>query len=400
MLAALAPGRSVLRGALSSDDAQSTARVLRQLGATISPLTDAGVTVDGSARWIAPDDVLDCGNSGTTVRLLLGLLAAHDFAATVTGDPSLRRRPMRRVSEPLRAMGAVVDEAAHDGLPLTMHGGALRALQWTLPVPSAQLKSALLLAGAAAGVDVDLREPGASRDHTERMLRQFGFAVESGHGRVSLRPTGTLHPFEIDIPGDASSAIFLLAAAALAGAGTVTLADVGLNPSRIAYLMVLRQMGLAIDVRAGGEHFGEPRGTMSTGPAALRAVEVPARDVPAMIDEIPMLACLAARAAGTSTFDGLAELRVKESDRLTLLAANLNRVGVAARVDHDDLTVVGTSAPLRGAVVTGGDHRMAMAFAVLGTLPDAGIQVDDPTCASVSFPGFATALANVFEPSS
>ncbi len=399
MLAALAPGRSVLRGALTSEDAQSTARVLRQLGARISPLARSRTTVDGAARFSAPDQVLDCGNSGTTVRLLLGLLAAHPFEATVTGDASLRRRPMRRVTAPLCAMGATIDESGHDGLPLTIRGGALRPLQWTLPVASAQLKSALLLAGAVGGVAVDLHEPAASRDHTERLLRQFGWQIDSGPAAVSLRPSGALHAFDIDIPGDPSSAIFLLAAAALASAGTVTLTGVGLNPSRIAYLAVLREMGVTVAVHRTGEEFGEPRGTLSTGSAALRPVQVAAADVPAMIDEIPMLACLAARAPGASHFGGLAELRVKESDRLALLAANLDRVGITVHVEGDHLTVVGTDQPLRGAVVTGGDHRMAMAFAVLGTQPESDIRIDDVGCAAVSFPGFADTLAAVFEPS-
>ena len=397
LLASLAPGESTLHGALTSQDARSTARVLRQLGAMIAPLRDGRpVTVLGHRRFAAPDGRLDCGNSGTTARLLLGLLAAHRFTAVLTGDASLRRRPMRRVTEPLVAMGARVTEPVHDGLPLTITGGRLHALEWRLPVASAQIKSALLLAGAIAGVPVTLHEPAPSRDHTERMLRHFGFGIEQRGSVLMLAPTGSLAAFDIDIPGDPSSAIFLIAAAAIAQAGTVRIEGVGLNPSRIGFLHVLKRMGVQVDAVQTTVAFGEPRGTLTAAASALRAVTVAPAEVPAVIDEIPMLACLAARAAGTSRFAGLAELRVKESDRVALLAGNLRRVGVVAAVDGEDLTVTGTDAPLGGTVVTHGDHRIAMAFAVLATQPGARIRIDDPGCAAVSFPGFAATLADLF----
>jgi 3-phosphoshikimate 1-carboxyvinyltransferase len=397
LLAALAPGASTLHGALTSEDARSTARVLRQLGAAITPLRSGSpVTVQGHRRFVAPAGRLDCGNSGTTARLLLGLLAAHRFSAVMTGDRSLRRRPMRRVTEPLVAMGARVTSQDADGLPLTIRGGRLHALEWRLPVASAQVKSALLLAGAAAGVAVSLQEPAPSRDHTERMLRHFGFEVVSRRGRMQLRPTGEFRPFEISIPGDPSSAMFLLAAAALAGNGGIKIDGVGLNPSRIGYLAVLRRMGVNVGVSSQAGSLGEPYGALSVAASALRSVSVEAADVPAVIDEIPMLACLAARATGTSRFSGLAELRVKESDRLALLAKNLANIGVAAAVEGDELSVTGTARPLGGRVVTHGDHRIAMAFAVLATQPGARIRIDDPDCAGVSFPGFAGALAALF----
>jgi 3-phosphoshikimate 1-carboxyvinyltransferase len=397
MLAALAPGTSELAGALTSEDARSTARVLRQLGAVISPLrAGAVVQVTGRARFRAPRATLDCGNSGTTARLLLGLLAAHRFTVRVSGDASLRRRPMRRVTEPLSLMGATVSAGANDGLPLTIRGGALRPLDWRLPVASAQIKSALLLAGAIGGVPVTLHEPAASRDHTERMLRHFGFEVDTPPGGVRLRPTGHLHPFAIDIPGDPSSAIFLLAAAALADDGEIRIDGVGLNPSRIGYLTILDRMGIAVAASPATIAFGEPRGSLLARASRLRAVTVAAHEAPAMIDEIPMLACLAARAAGTSRFSGLAELRVKESDRLALLGRNLAAIGVDASVDGDELVVRGTERPLAGAVVTRGDHRIAMAFAVLGTLPGSRIRIDNPDCAAVSFPGFREALDELF----
>ena len=386
----------MLIGALTSEDARSTARVLRQLGARISPLgANRSVTVRGRGRLTPPAGTLDCGNSGTTARLLLGLLAAHPFPATLSGDRSLRRRPMRRVTDPLQAMGASISDQLRDGLPLTIRGGHLHALDWRLPVASAQIKSALLLAGVAAGVEVTLHEPAPSRDHTERLLRQFGFEVDSPRGGTRLRPTGAIMPFDMTIPGDPSSAIFLLAAAALARRGSVTVEGVGLNPSRIGYLSILHRMGVRVAMVPEGDAFGEPFGSLTAAASELRRVTVAAAEVPGVIYEIPMLACLAARARGISRFVQLTELRVKESDRLSLLATNLQAIGVRAKVIGDSLAVTGTTAPLAGRVVTQGDHRIAMAFAILGTQPGNRIRIDDPDCAAVSFPGFAAQLASL-----
>jgi 3-phosphoshikimate 1-carboxyvinyltransferase len=230
MLAAMAPGRSTIHGALASLDARSTARVLRQLGATISPMrSDGPVTVVGHPRLKPPSDTLNCGNSGTTARLLLGILAAQPFHTRLSGDASLRRRPMRRVTEPLQKMGATIAARSEDGLPLTIIGGVLRSLQWTLPVASAQIKSALLLAGAVGGVSVDLTEPGRSRDHTERLLGHFGFDLTRDGSVLHLKPSGRFRPFAMQVPGDPSSAAFLLAATLLAGTGEIRVCSVGLN---------------------------------------------------------------------------------------------------------------------------------------------------------------------------
>jgi len=397
MLAALAPGHSVLGGALASLDARSTAKVLRALGASISPVAAARVVeIRGRRRLTTPAVTLQCGNSGTTARLMLGILAGHRFSATLTGDASLRRRPMRRVTEPLRQMGARVDDGGRDGLPLTIVGGKLLPLEWRLPIASAQVKSALLLAGAVGRVPVALREPAVTRDHTERMLGAHGFDVTRSRGWLRLEPTGAFHPFAMQIPGDPSSAIFLLAAALLAEGGEVRVAGVGLNPTRTGYLHVLTRMGARIGVLDEEEPFGEPIGDLVTTPTALSAVTVDAAEVPGIIDEIPMLACLAARAEGTSRFHGVGELRVKESDRLALIVQNLRAVGVTAEAEGDDLVVVGREGPFRGRVVTAGDHRIAMAFTVLGTTRGSRIVVDDPACAAVSFPDFGATLAALF----
>lgn len=393
LLAALARGESRIRGALTSLDARSTARVVRQLGAVVSPLrAGATVVVQGAGGVSRPGGTLHCGNSGTTARLVLGILAAQPFDARLSGDASLRRRPMRRVTEPLEAMGASFTGDG-DRLPFSVVGGRLRPLTWRLPVASAQVKSALLLAGVAAGVPVTLEEPARSRDHTERLLSSFGYDVTITRAGVHMEPTGSLTPFDLEVPGDPSSAAFLAAAALLGRRGLVRIAGISRNPTRTAWLEVLGRMGASVAIEPTVDAGGEPIGDLFAGPAALTGTTVTADEVPGLIDEIPILAALASRAAGESRFEGLAELRVKESDRLGLMAANLRAVGAEATVEGDDLVVVGSNRPLRGVVRTGGDHRIAMAFAVLNR--DGGIRIDDPDCAAVSFPGFAEALAAV-----
>jgi len=394
MLGAMARGTSRVTGALTSLDARSSARVLRQLGAEISPLRiGSTVTVAGRGRLRRSTDILDCGNSGTTTRLLLGLLAGQRFAATLTGDASLRRRPMRRVTGPLARMGARVTELAGDGLPLTIQGGALVPLRHELPVSSAQIKSALLLAGVAGGVRVELREPqGRSRDHTERMLRAFGYGLDEQDGWMRFEPTGRIEPFELEVPGDPSSAAFLLGVAILAEGGELRITGVGVNPTRTGLLSVLERMGAGVQKENVIERFGEPVADLVARPSPLRGTEVGGQEIPGLIDEIPLLAVLAARARGMTVFRDVGELRVKESDRLRLIAENIEAVGGRAAIVGDDLQVEGGLEAPRGPVATGGDHRIAMAFAVLGTVPGARIRVDDMSCAAVSFPGFPETL--------
>jgi 3-phosphoshikimate 1-carboxyvinyltransferase len=390
LLAGLARGESRIRGALSSLDTRATAAALRALGASVSPLAAPSVQVTGRPL-AAPEAPLDCGNSGTTARLLCGVLAAQPFVAELTGDASLRRRPMRRVTEPLAAMGAVF-EPDSDTLPLRIRGGSLRTVDWTLPVASAQAKSAILLAAAAGRVPVEVREPFPSRDHTERLLRSLGFTVAATGGGVRFLPDGEFRPLDVAIPGDLSSAAFLVGAAVLAPAGEVRVEGVGLNPTRAGFLGVLARMGAAVSVEPRGALSGEPVGDLLARGSRLRATTVDADEVPTLIDEVPLLAVLAACAEGTTVFRGVAELRTKESDRLQLIAENLRALGGAAEAVGDELHVTGSDAPPRGGVRTGGDHRIAMAFAVLGTVRGAEIALDDTACADVSFPGFAAAL--------
>ena len=397
LLAALARGTSHIGGALTSLDAQSSARVLRQLGAEVSPLRrDATVTVRGRGRFRKPERTLFCGNSGTTTRLLLGLLAAHHFSATLTGDASLRRRPMRRVTTPLAAMGARFTEQGGYGLPVTVRGGALRPLRYDMPVSSAQVKSAILLAGMAGEVEVSLQEPnGRSRDHTERLLQAFGYPISERDGWLHLQPGGRLEPFDLQVPGDPSSAAFLVGAAVLAESGELRISGVGLNPTRSGFLEVLSRMGVRTTVENLASRFGEPVGDLLVQPAGLTGTEVQASEIPGLIDEIPLLAVLASRASGTTTFRQVGELRVKESDRLGLIAENLRSVGTGAEVVGDDLIVNGREDVPRGSVRTAGDHRLAMAFAVLGTVPGARIKIDDLACAAVSFPDFPETLRSI-----
>ena len=397
LLAALARGMSRITGALTSLDARSSARVLRQLGAGVSPLRPGAVAlVQGRGSFRRPIEILNCGNSGTTTRLLLGLLSAHQFSATLTGDRSLRRRPMRRVTAPLSTMGARFIERNGDGLPLTVEGARLQPLSYEMPVSSAQIKSAILFAGVAGEVPVSVREPhGRSRDHTERLLRAFGYGVAEIDGWIRFSPEGRIEPFDIQVPGDPSSAAFLVGAALLAEQGELRISGVGINPTRIGFLEVLRRMGGQVGIENTTTRFGEPVGDLLVRPGALLATDVAAGEIPGLIDEIPLLAVLASRAEGVTAFRHVGELRVKESDRLGLIAENLRAVGARAEVVGDDLIVEGRHRPPRGRVRTAADHRLAMAFAVLRTLPGAEIKIDDMTCAAVSFPGFPETLRRI-----
>jgi 3-phosphoshikimate 1-carboxyvinyltransferase len=290
LLAAMAKGTSYLGSPLTSLDARATAGVLRRLGTAVSRLIPGQtVRIEGRGRLLPPDRVLHCGNSGTTARLTLGLLAAHRFSARLTGDASLRRRPMRRVTIPLGLMGARVSASDHDGLPLEIRGGRLRPLRYDMPVSSAQVKSAILLAGMAGRVAVALREPaGRSRDHTERMLRGLGLSVAEMAGWIEFAPSGAIPPFAMQIPGDISSAAFLVAAAVLAEGGELVLPGVGINPTRTGFLDIQGRMGAGIQMVETGNEGGEPVGQLTAAPSEVHGVEVCPQEIPGIIDEIPM----------------------------------------------------------------------------------------------------------------
>ncbi len=409
LVAALAGGESRIRGILTGEDPRATASILRELGVRVPPLrADAELRVTGvGVRGLrAPGRVLDCANSGTTARLMLGVLAGQALEATLAGDESLRRRPMRRVTDPLSRMGARFEPLAAPGrLPLRVTGGPLRALDHRLPVASAQVKSALLLAGVTGGVSVRLVEPGFSRDHTERMLAAAGCGLTAtpagGSNRVRLTGApAALDPLDIVVPGDFSSAAFPLALALLGGAGEgVVLRGIGLNPTRTGLLPVLERMNARIEVETGSApQGGEPAGDLIVHPSDLTGTEVQPEEIPGLIDEVPVLAVLAARARGTTRITGAEELRVKESDRLGALASNLTSLGVEVEELPDGLVIEGTDGPLSGPVEARGDHRIAMAFGVLGALAGNAITVDAPAAVDVSYPGFWEMLERASTP--
>ena len=348
------------------------------------------------APWHAPSAALHCGNSGTAARLVLGLLAGSGIGARLTGDLSLRRRPMGRVTEPLEAMGAVF--ATREGrLPVTVRGGVKRGIVWDSPVASAQVKTALLFAGLMAGQPVTVREPWRSRDHTERLFAALGWALEIGERSVQYIPDGPVRPeaFAIEVPGDASSAAFPTGVAVLATGGELTIARTGINPTRIGFLDVLTRMGAGIVRTNLRDVGGEPMADLVVRPAVLRGVEVAAAEIPSLVDEIPLLAVLASRATGESVFREVGELRVKESNRLELIATNLRAVGGEAEVQGNDLYVRGRDYRPSGRVDTGGDHRLAMAFAVLGTVEGAVVELSEMRSPGVSYPGFFAMLREV-----
>ncbi len=409
VLSAIAEGVSRILGVLSGADPVSTAGAVRALGVDVPSLLSDGSEVvvkgRGLRRLTAPSGPLDLGNSGTGTRLLLGVLAGQPIGATLIGDASLSSRPMGRVTRPLARMGARFRYlGADERLPLEIEGGSLTPLTYQVPMASAQVKSALLLAGVTGGVPVLLTEPGRSRDHTERMLTALGAVVHSGEidgrWRVELRePPECLAPLDLTIPGDLSSAAFLVVFALLGGVGSeLTVRGVGLNPTRTGLLSVLERMGARLRVEQDSAQGGEPVGAITAAPAELMATEIGGADVVAAIDEIPILAVAAARACGTTRITGAAELRVKETDRIRALTQNLRAIGVQAEELEDGLEVEGSDRPLAGEVDAMGDHRIAMAFGVLDALPGNSVLVRGGDCVDVSFPGFWSRLSALTRP--
>ena len=402
MLAALGTGGSVLRGVLPSADVRSTAGVLAALGVTLPTSWSAGetlrVTGRGRRGLIAPTRDLDCGNSGTTTRLMAGVVAGHAMHATFTGDASLSRRPMRRIARPLTQMGATFTFVADDGLPMTVLGGPLQDIAWVSPTSSAQVKSAILLAALVAGCSARVQEPTRSRDHTERMLAALGAPIIVTEDAVMLDPVAQLAPLDFAVPGDPSSALFMIAAAVLRGV-PLEIVNVGVNDTRSGAFAVLQRMGVTLDFANEREVGGEPVADIHVAPCAgLRGVTIGGEEIPSLIDEIPMLACLAACADGETRITDAAELRVKESDRIAAVVSNLRRIGADADELPDGMTIRGGARTLTGAIITHADHRIAMAFGVLGALPGNTVHVDDPDCVDVSFPGFWELLSTLQVP--
>ena len=398
LLGALAHGVTEVRGFLRGADCLATLEALRALGTEIIESADGGVQIKGAGPEALrePLTVLDAGNSGTSLRLLAGLLAGRPFFSVLTGDASLRSRPMRRITEPLAAMGAtLLGRVNGDFPPLAIRGGALSGIGWRSPVASAQVKSAILLAGLQATGETSVTEPTLSRDHTERMLTAFGVSPQRSGTTVIVRGGATLHATQLDVPGDLSSAAFFLVAAAAQAGAEVHIQNVGVNPTRTGLLDVLTRMGAAVDRDHPRIHGGEPVADLRVRGVRLHGTTIEAEAIPRLIDEIPILTVAAALAEGVTLISGAGELRVKEVDRLAALAGELCTLGVAIAVEGDSLRITG-GRRLRGAAVRSrGDHRMAMSLAVAGLFAEGETIVEDVACVETSFPGFARLLESV-----
>jgi 3-phosphoshikimate 1-carboxyvinyltransferase len=391
ILGGIARGVTRVSGFLRAEDCLSTLRCLRALGVVIQEQGDV-LEIEGGPL-AEPEDVLDVGNSGTTIRLLAGVLAGHPFHSVLTGDASIRRRPMARVAEPLRQMGARISGRRGGRLaPLAIAGAPLRGIAYATPVASAQVKSAVLLAGLFAQGETSVTEPSQSRDHTERMLSAFGVPVR--HAALTARVIGpaTLRGAAVRVPGDLSSAAFFLVAGALVPGSEVAVADVGINPTRTGVLDILRLMGAHVEVRDEREEGGEPVGTVAVRAAPLGGIVIAGDVIPRAIDELPVLAVAACLAAGETVIRDAAELRVKESDRVAVLARELGRLGADIAPQPDGLVIAGGRRLHGGRVRSGGDHRIAMALAVAGLCADGPVIIEDSACVETSFPGFEAAL--------
>lgn len=396
MLGSLADGESQVSGFLPSGDCLATLACLRALGVQIEMHDATTLTVHGRGmRGLrAPSAPLDCVRSGTTMRLLAGILAGQAFGCTLTGDSQLLRRPMRRITEPLRQMGAEIEDT--DGhAPLVIRGRALRGTDHSLDVASAQVKSALLLAGLYADGPTTVRQCGPARDHTERLLAAMGAAIDVRGLDVTVAPASSLHPLSLRVPGDVSSAAFLLVAGLLVAGSQVTVEGVGINPTRTGLLDVLRSMGASITVENERQQGGESVADLTVWASELAGVEIGGDRVVRMIDEFPVLAVAATQAQGKTVVRDAGELRVKETDRIAAIVIALRRMGAQIEPQPDGFVVSGPT-PLHAATVDSlGDHRLAMALAVAGLVADAEVVVRDADCIADSFPGFEELLRSL-----
>ena len=401
---ALASGVTEISGLLEGDDVKRTAAAMRAFGAGVEQLGQGRWRVEGRGGFAEPTDVVDCGNAGTGVRLIMGAAAGFALSATFTGDASLRGRPMMRVLRPLSQMGATYLCREGGRLPLTLKGGSLKALSYRLPEPSAQVKSAVLLAGLCAEGVTEVIEPEATRDHTERMLRAFGVTVgvedRGGERHIRLAPGQALTGTSIAVPGDPSSAAFPVVAALITRGSEVVVEGVLLNPLRTGLFLTLQEMGADLTIENAREEGGEQVGDLVARYSTMKGVDVPPERAPSMIDEYPALAVAASYAEGATVMRGLGELMVKESDRLALTAGGLRDCGVVVTRDGDMLTVVGAAGgnrPVRGGatITTHGDHRIAMSHLVLGLASQQPVSVDEPGMIATSLPGFVALMTGL-----
>lgn len=399
ILGALASGETVIRNFPGGADNQSTLALFGKLGVKASrpELGEVRISGRGAQGLAAPPGLLDAGNSGTTARLVSGVLAAQSFKSILTGDSSLRQRPMARITTPLRRMGANIEARPGERLPLTINGGVLKGMDYEMEVASAQVKSCLLLAGIYARGTTRLKERAVTRDHTERMFKLFGIPIERDGDWLEVRHSDLPEGCEVRIPGDLSSAAFLIGAALVLPDSEITIRDVGINPTRSGILELWKRMGADIKIEEERLQTGEPVATLTARSSELRAIEVDGEDVVRAIDEIPILAVTAAHAEGVTVIRGASELRVKESDRITALSQGLSKLGAKVEEFDDGLAIEGPSL-LRGAELScHGDHRIAMALYIAALTARGESSLDQEQIASISFPGFYEMLESLLD---
>jgi len=394
MLGAIADGVTCITNFATSQDCHSTLACLQLLGVPIAVEPNHRVTIQGRGLWglKASGETLNAENSGSTIRMLSGILAGQKFTTRISGDESLQRRPMKRIMAPLTQMGARIEAIQENYPPLTIHGGNLRSIRYELPVASAQVKSAVLLAGLYAEGETTVVEPVSTRNHTELALQGFGVEVSTDQNTVSVRGGQPLRGIEATVPGDVSSAAFFIGAATLVPGSEVLLTDVGLNPGRRGIVDLLIKMGASIEILKSGLQGGEPVADLRVRPAAVRGGKIGGVQIPQVIDEIPVLSVLATQSEEGMEIRDASELRVKESDRIRSIVENLRAMGAQVEEFDDGLAMAGRQRLHGGVIKTYGDHRIAMAFAVAGLVAEGETVIDGAECAGVSFPGFFETL--------
>jgi 3-phosphoshikimate 1-carboxyvinyltransferase len=394
MLGALAKGNSRLTGVTQGEDVLNTARAFQAMGITIEGIGEETLTIKGKGlrSLSSPQTTLDCGNSGTTMRLLSSILAAQNFTSRITGDKSLQRRPMDRVVEPLKKMGAKIEGKF---APLKIEGRDLRAISYQTPIPSAQVKSAVLLAGLYAEGVTEVSETAQSRDHTERMLKYLEADIETAVLTTRITGGKELIAKAINIPGDISSAAFFMAGAILLPASRVELSGIGLNPTRTGIVDLVKKMGAEIEIGNLREENNEPRGNITIRNSKLRGITIGGEDIPRVIDELPLLALLASQAEGETIIKDARELRVKETDRIKALSTNLSKMGIEVREKEDGLIIRGPQRLTGAKVDSFGDHRMAMMLVIAGLAARDQTIVSDTDCIKTSFPEFMATLTRL-----
>ena len=398
MIGSLAEGTTMVHGFLQGEDNYATLKAFRSMGVQIDELTDGRLQISGNGLHglREPGDVIDCGNSGTTMRLLTGLLSGQSFFSVLTGDRYLRKRPMKRVVGPLSTMGARIwGRNGGELAPLAIQGGGLNGVSFDSPIASAQIKSALLLAGLYAKGETIVREPHLSRDHSERMLRYFGADILPFSGGVTIAPQPRLRAAEVFVPGDISSAAFFLVAALIVPDSELLIRNVGVNPTRSGIIDILQAMGGDITLTNPRELSGEPVADLLVKSSQLKGIRIDGSLIPRAIDELPVVSVAAACAEGTTVIADARELRVKETDRIAAMTEELSKLGVSVQPQDDGMIVPGGATFSGGQIDSHGDHRIAMSMAVAALRATAEVQIDDTACTATSFPNFWKLLQQI-----